>query len=88
MLVSSVEGASVFRTSVFTEARRRGWSDNELSRRMGMSQSYVCRVHLGQREIARDFIAGALRAFADEGLTYTDLFWVDEERLLKEVAGV
>jgi transcriptional regulator with XRE-family HTH domain len=71
----------VFGTTVFDRAKERGWSDSELARRLGISQELVSKCHLGRRSITYTFVRASLRLFKDEGLSFSDLFWVDEESL-------
>lgn len=52
-----------FITWVTNEARSRGWSDSELARRVGKSQTTVSRVLNRERKPTWDFCAGVAAAF-------------------------
>lgn len=52
-----------FITWVTTEARAQGWSDSELARRIGKSQTTISRIVNRERSPNWDFCAGVARAF-------------------------
>ncbi len=54
--------------TVIALTNHRGWSQNELARRMGVSKSALSRVLSGKSGAGRKMISGLLRIFPGESL--------------------